>query len=227
VWGIKKAVGDTLIFVDEAGKPLKLVLVAGLESSIFQGNLLISDSLFRVHFPSVGGSKIMLVQADDSIKNEVGELLKSTFVDYGIEVTSASARLAQFNAVTNTYLTVFMMLGGLGVLIGTIGLGIVLLRNILERKNELALLLALGYRKSQIFKLIFLENLFILIAGLTIGILGAVAGILPSLLSPSFSFSPVPALVLILLVFLTGIAAIFFPTRSALKKNLVVNLKNE
>jgi ABC-type antimicrobial peptide transport system permease subunit len=226
-WGLKKSIGDTLFYIDESGKPLKLLLIAGLENSIFQGNLLISDSLFRVYFPSVSGSKIMLVQANDSVKNEVSELLKSTFVDYGIEITSASERLAQFNVVTNTYLTVFMMLGGLGVLIGTIGLGIVLLRNILERKNELALLLALGYRKSQIFKIIFLENLFILIAGLTIGILGAVTGILPSLVSPSFSYSPVPPLVMILMVLITGIAAIFFPTRSALKKNLIESLKNE
>jgi ABC-type antimicrobial peptide transport system permease subunit len=57
--------------------------------------------------------------------------------------------------------------------------------------------------------------------------LGAVTGILPSLVSPSFSYSPVTPVVMILMVLITGIAAIFFPTRSALKKNLVVNLKNE
>ncbi len=226
-WSLKKSIGDTLFYTDESGKPLKLLLVAGLENSIFQGNLLISDSLFMVHFPSVSGSKIMLVQTQEFNKNEISDLLKNTFEDYGIEITSASRRLAQFNAVTNTYLTVFMMLGGLGVLIGTIGLGIVLLRNILERKNELALLLALGYRKSDIFKIIFLENLFILFAGLAVGIFGAFTGILPSLISPAFSFSPLPPLIMILMVLVTGIAAIFFPTRAFLKKNLVENLKNE
>jgi ABC-type antimicrobial peptide transport system permease subunit len=37
----------------------------------------------------------------------------------------------------------------------------------------------------------------------------------------------VPPLVMILMVLITGIAAIFFPTRSALKKNLIESLKNE
>jgi ABC-type antimicrobial peptide transport system permease subunit len=180
-----------------------------------------------VHFPSVSGSKILLVQANDSIKSELSELLNNTFSDYGIQLTSASNRLAQFYAVENTYLTVFMLLGGLGVLIGTLGLGIVLLRNILERKNELALLMALGYRKAEIFKIVFIENLIILLAGLTIGIFGSVAGIIPSLISPSFSFSPIAPLLIILLVLITGIATIFFAARSFFRKNLIDVLKNE
>ena len=226
-WSLKKKIGDTLVYTDEAGKPLKLLLVAGMENSIFQGNLLISDSLFMVHFPSVSGSKIFLVQANDSIKSELSELLNNTFYDYGIRLTSASTRLAQFYAVENTYLAVFIILGGLGVLIGTLGLGIVLLRNILERKNDLALLLALGYRKSEIFKIIFIENLIILLAGLIIGIFGSVAGIIPSLVSPSFSFSPIAPLLIILLVLITGIATIFFAVRSFFRKNLIDDLKNE
>lgn len=226
-WSLKKKTGDTLVYTDEAGKPLKLLLVAGMENSIFQGNLLISDSLFMVHFPSVSGSKILLVQANDSIKTELSELLNNTFSDYGIQLTSASKRLAQFYAVENTYLTVFMLLGGLGVLIGTLGLGIVLLRNIIERKNEMALLMALGYRKAEIFKIVFIENLAILLIGLTIGILGAFAGIIPSLVSPSFSFSPIAPLLIILLVLITGIATIFFATRSFFRKNLIDVLKNE
>jgi len=226
-WGLKKSVGDTLGYIDEMGKPLKLLLVGGLENSIFQGNILISDSLFMAHFPSESGSRIMLIQAPDSIKTELSELLKNTFVDFGIELTSAPGRLAQFNTVENTYLTVFMILGGLGVLIGTLGMGIILLRNMLDRKYELALLLALGYTKTEIFRLIFLANLFILTAGLAIGILGAIAGIIPSLVSPSFNFSPVPPLIMILMVFFTGVLVIFFPIRSTLRKDLIESLKNE
>ena len=61
-----------------------------------------------------------------------------------MEVTPAVRRLAAFNAVQNTYLSTFQVLGGLGLLLGSVGLGVVVLRNVLERRGELALLLAVG-----------------------------------------------------------------------------------
>ena len=86
--------------------------------------------------------------------------LTKSLVDYGIEITPTSQRLATFNSVENTYLTVFMALSGLGFIIGTIGLGIVLLRNVYERRQELALMLSLGYSQKQVFKIVFTENFY-------------------------------------------------------------------
>ena len=51
---------------------------------------------------------------------------------------STGARLAAFQEVQNTYLSIFQLLGGLGLLLGTVGLGMVVLRNALERRSELA-----------------------------------------------------------------------------------------
>jgi len=38
-----------------------------------------------------------------------------------MDVTKTSEKLASFNAVENTYLSVFMLLGGLGVIMGISG----------------------------------------------------------------------------------------------------------
>jgi len=226
-WGLKKKVGDTLLYQNEKGEMIKLLLVGGLNNSIFQGNILIAENQFRKHFPSVGGSKVMLIDAPASNKNKISELLQAQLKDLGFDLTPAPSRLAEFNSVTNTYLTVFMALGGLGVLIGTFGLGIVLLRNMLDRKQELALLLAMGYRKNQVFLLIFSENLFLLLAGLIIGILAALIGILPSLLSPSFTIPGNFMFLLIGVIFVSGVVWIWLPTKQLLKGDLMVGLRNE
>jgi len=226
-WGLQKKIGDTILYKDESGKALKVKLVGGLDNSIFQGNILVSAELFRQYFPSVGGSKLMLVDGAFAKRSEISERLTYLFQDYGMMLTPASERLAQFNSVENTYLSVFMLLGGLGIIIGTIGLGIVLLRNLTERKQEIALYQALGFSQSYIFKLLFAENLFILFVGIGIGTFAAFAGIMPSFISPSFQLPTIFLLVIFLLILLNGCVWIYFPIKSSLQKNLMLSLRNE
>jgi ABC-type antimicrobial peptide transport system permease subunit len=226
-WGLRKKVGDTLSYLDESGNPLKVLIVGGLDNSIFQGNILVSAELLRQYFPSVSGSTVMLVDGAFANRAIISARLEYLFQDYGMVVTPTSQRLARFNSVENTYLSVFMMLGGLGIIIGTIGLGIVLLRNLIERKKEIALYLAIGFNHRTIFKLILTENLFILLTGMGIGIIGAFAGILPSFLSPAFQF-PVSYLTgIILLIVLNGFLWIYFPIKSSLRQNQVQSLRTE
>ncbi len=226
-WGLIKEVGDTLIYLNEKGEELKIVLIGGLNASIFQGNLLISDKHFNKHFPSVSGANIMLIDSKTENQSEIADLLNSLLRNFGINLTSTSERLSQFYSVTNTYLTVFMILGGLGIIIGTLGLGIVLTRNIIERRNEIALLSAIGYKRKRIFKLILMENIYLLVFGISIGIFSALIGILPSLLSSSFNIPGFFIIVIVLIVIANGLIWIYIPARNALKSNLVISLRNE
>jgi ABC-type antimicrobial peptide transport system permease subunit len=201
--------------------------MGGLDNSVFQGNILVSADLFRQYFPSVSGSKVMLVDGQLTQRSEITDRLEYLFQDYGMVVTPASEKLSQFNSVENTYLTVFMMLGGLGMIIGTVGLGIVLLRNLQERKQEIALYQALGFTHNYILKLVLTENLFILLSGIGIGGLSAFAGILPSFFSPAFQLPLAFLGVILFTILLSGFAWIYFPVKTALGKNLLRLLSKE
>jgi len=224
-YSLKKKLGDTLIYMNEAGKHLRLVLAGSLSNSIFQGSILVSGKVFRKNFPSSGGSGVLIVDAPESKQKFITDLLSRSFVDYGVDITPTGERLATFNSVENTYLSVFMALSGLGFIIGTIGLGIVLLRNILERKQELALLISLGYSRKQIFQIVFTENASLLVTGFSIGVLSAFAGIIPSLMSPSFNIEWSFLLIITTGIFISGLLWIWFPLRSALKKPLITALR--
>ncbi|MBI5541016.1 MAG: ABC transporter permease [Bacteroidia bacterium] len=226
-WGLLKKLGDTLTYVNESGKNLKIVLVGGLSSSIFQGNILISEKHFKENFPSIGGSKIMLVDVPKYKITVVNDLLNSYLKDYGIDITKTTERLSQFSSVTNTYLSVFMILGGLGVIIGTIGIGILLYRNLLDRKQELSMMLAIGFTKQNIFSLIFKENIYLIFIGISIGIVSSFIGILPSLISISYNMSFTFVFLLVILIFTNALIWIYFQIKKALKKNIIISLRNE
>jgi ABC-type antimicrobial peptide transport system permease subunit len=226
-YSLKRKLGDTLVYLNESGKAFRLVLAGSISNSVFQGNILVSDKVFRKQFPSSGGSKTILVDAPLNKQALVAGVLSQSLIDYGIEVTPASQRLATFNSVENTYLTVFMALSGLGFIIGTFGLGIVLLRNVHERRQELALLLSLGYSRKQVFSIVFTENLCLLVTGFCIGLMAAFVGILPSLFSPSFSIQGGFMALLTAGIFLSGLLWIYLPLKSALNMPLIPALRND
>lgn len=226
-WGLMKSIGDTLNYLNERGDTIRLLLVGGLNPSVFQGNILISDSSFLANFPSSGGSRVMLVDMPLSEEKRVSELLKSRWTDYGVSISSAPKRLAAFYSVTNTYLNIFMILGGLGVILGTVGMGIVLMRNMLDRKHELAVFKALGFTYHQLFRLVVLENFWLLLMGMGIGIFSALIGILPSLLSPAFQIPGYFLMVLVMGVFISGSAWILLSSHWAIKRDWGNELRNE
>ncbi len=169
----------------------------------------------------------MLIDGPVNQQDTIAERLETLLRDFGLMATPASKRLASFNAVTNTYLSVFMLLGGLGIIIGTIGLGIALLRNISQRKQELALYSVLGFQKQFVFKLILAEHSLILFAGIFLGLVASLPVILPLIISPVSSVPWLFILAILLLVFMNGFLWIYFAAKTTIKQNPLQGLREE
>lgn len=226
-WAMKKKVGDTLDYFDEKGRFFQVKIVASVANSILQGKLLIDEAEFVKRFPNESGYRMFLIDAPSNAVAEVSASLSRAMQDAGLELTPAARRLAAYNAVQNTYLNTFQILGGLGLLLGSIGLGIVVLRNVLERRAELAVLQAVGFRKRALHWLVASENSALLILGLCIGIVAAAIAVWPVLRVPN---SGLPWMTLALTlggVLVFGFASAFIASWIAVKGNLLAALRNE
>lgn len=185
-WTLHLALGETFEITDEAGRTIQLRLVGLLAAgSIFQGELLMGEANFRRHFPSVAGFRVLLIAADagdqGTIKREIeGDV---SFADFGVVVDATADRLAAFAAVEGTYMSTFQSLGSLGLLLGSVGVAVVLLRGLDERRRELALLASLGFRRGRLMGLIVSENAFPLTAGLVCGAASALVAGVPRILT--------------------------------------------
>lgn len=168
-WILHLGLGDSLKLNSEQGESISLTMVGALDRSIFQGELLIAESQFARLFPSRAGYSTLLVEAPLDRASHVTESLERSLRSFGLDVTTTAARLAEYRSVENTYLETFQTLGGLGLLLGTVGLGAVLFRGVIERRGELALLRAVGYTRGSLTWLVLAENLLLLWVGLTCG----------------------------------------------------------
>jgi hypothetical protein len=123
-WALGRKLGDTLDYTDERGRAFKIRLVGAVANSILQGNLLIDEVEFARRFPGESGHRMFLIDVPSNMPlANLSAALSRGLQDVGMEVTPATQRLAAFNAVQNTYLNTFQILGGLGLLLGSAGLG--------------------------------------------------------------------------------------------------------
>jgi putative ABC transport system permease protein len=225
-WGLRISVGDTLKVKTESGEILNVIIAGALESSIFQGYIIVDKQNIEKFFPSISGNNIFLIDGNPSNLEKYAELLNNRLENFGIDITPASERLSSFFKVTNTYLSVFTILGGLGLILGIAGLGFVLKRNYYQRKREFALLMATGYKDNIIRKIVIREQLFILFAGIITGIVSPVIATLPSIKNGS----DIPWLSLALicaLMTLVGLITISNSVRQISQRSLIGSLRKE
>jgi putative ABC transport system permease protein len=180
MWVLKKKPGDRIDYTDEQGNTFPLEIAGSLAGSIFQGSFIVDEQRFLERYPSTGGYQLFLADTPGDLSETRGILQKS-LTDLGATVTSTSDRLAAFNSVENTYISIFNVLGGLGVILGAAGLGIVTARNLSERRNEFSQLHQIGISRKIIRSLIIRETRQFILWAIGIGLLAAVISILPAL----------------------------------------------
>jgi hypothetical protein len=225
------AVGDEFTIDTGSGEPLRLRFVASLADSVLQGELVIAEEQFVRNFPSQAGYRLFLIDApgvDTAIEADaLIATLERALEPFGFDAVTAAERLAAYHRVENTYLSTFQALGGLGLLLGTIGLATILFRNVLERRRELALLRAVGYDARRLSLMIVAEASFVLAVGLATGTVCAALAIAPAWLGRSGTLPGAGVALLLFGVATAGILSSVIATRAALRGNMLAALRAE
>jgi len=224
---LHRQLGDTFEIADGRGRPLRVQFVAWLADSLFQSEILISEANFQRWFPERQGYRVFLIDTPAGRAQAVSDALEDGLRDYGFDARPAGERLAQFHRVENAYLSTFQALGGLGLLLGTLGLAAVLIRNVLEARSQLALLQAVGYQPRHLARMVVAENLLLLVLGTGIGVAAALVAIAP-VLAERGGAARLPGVVWApLAVLAAGLAAAWLALQVLRREPLLAALRSE
>jgi ABC-type lipoprotein release transport system permease subunit len=229
-WILNVPLGGTIEVNNDKGEPVKLRVVALLQESIFQSEVLIAEKQFLTLFPRQQGFSFLLLDAgtDDAQKLQaIQRKLSKSMLEYNMDVQTTASRLQSYLAVENTYLATFQALGGLGLVLGAAGLAIVLLRGVWERRAELALFAALGFRTGQLAWLVLVENVFLLVLGLVAGIVSALLAVAPHLAGSGAQVLWLRIAALLALVLAVGLLSAVLAVWSTLKTPVLAALRRE
>ena len=213
----------------DSGESFHFKAVGFLSNTILQGSLLMSQQDFLAAFPEVAGYQYFLIDdgdvAFDATNSATVKTLEDRLSDLGFDARSAPKLLANFMKVQNTYLSTFQTLGALGLLLGTFGLATVQVRSVLERKQQLGLLRAIGFRLPQLSSLVMLENAWLLLIGLAVGIGSALLTTVPHWLTGAASVPWLALLVIFVSIAVVGLAAGWLASRSISRVPLLESLR--
>jgi len=227
IYALQKGLGDRIVYETESGQNFAVEIVGMLDTSILQGSLLISEENFIKLLPDAGGYSFFLVDGDTEQLKPVAMQMTRMFGDRGLEMRPASERLDEFNAVQNTYLSIFSTLGGLGIFLGTVGLAIIVGRNVLERRGQLGVMQAMGFTRSMLARMVLSEHWFLHVSGVLLGLIAAFVAVLPKLTQAA---SALPWGLLIgvnLAVLLGGLIFCAVAARIVLRGNLMESIRRE
>ena len=227
MFSLHKSVGATISIPNEEYPQHQLIVKGMFQDSLFQGVLVMSEANFLRLFPEQKGFQYFLIEVPAEQADAAESLLETELAEYGFDSEPVSQRLARFLSVQNTYLSTFQTLGGLGLLLGTFGLATVMMRNVLERQSELALLRSVGFQPWGLAILVLWENALILLWGLFAGAGSAILATSPNLLSRGADLPWISLATLLLIVFATGMLAASFAIWGAIRLPIVATLRGE
>jgi putative ABC transport system permease protein len=101
--------------------------------------------------------------------------LESAFLENGMQAAVTKEQLKEGNRISyiiNSLLTGFM---GLGLVVGIAALGVISTRAVVERRHEIGILRAIGFRRSSVQAAFLLESSIVASLGIIIGSVLALA----------------------------------------------------
>ncbi|MEX2672369.1 MAG: ABC transporter permease [Phycisphaeraceae bacterium] len=227
VWALGLGLGDELHYIDERGEPFRIRIVGMINNSILQGGLILDESRLTERYPSLGGYRVWLVDAPADRLEQVQVTLERALEDVGAQIMPTDQRLAMFSAVENTYLSIFGTLGGLGLILGCVGLGLVVLRNVLERRSELALMRSVGFARSRLRWLVLSEHWGLLALGLGVGVTSALLAVWPAVTGNGADVPWPTIIITLIVVLLSGLLWTVGAAAAVVRGRLIASLRAE
>lgn len=153
---------------------------------------------------------------------ETAKKLDAAFPEHGLESRSLAALAEESIAANRAFNYLFTGFMALGLMVGVASLGVISLRAVVERRQQIGVLRAIGYRRRLIQLSFLTESSFIVLLGVAIGIgLGAIISynivqeVQRDVETIRFDVPWIQIIVIIAVAYVFSLATTFLPARQA------------
>ncbi|HVL87279.1 MAG TPA: FtsX-like permease family protein, partial [Candidatus Thermoplasmatota archaeon] len=164
-------VGATLTMKTRDGE--RAFTIVGIQKQTFLAGVFVADEVVRAHFDHLLGAYFLKLDAGADARAFAHDL-EARGRGIGLDAKSLAEEAEQFLDATRRLYQLFQMYLGLGLVIGIASLGIATARSVLERRQEIGMLRAIGFPRRLVLASFLLEVLFTaglgIVCGLAVGL---------------------------------------------------------
>jgi putative ABC transport system permease protein len=137
-----------------------------------------------------GDAENFFVTLDDPSKADTiaaANAIEAALLERGVQASSIQERIDDSAAQSNAFTYLFEGFMGLGLIVGIAALGVIAFRTVVERRQQIGMLRAIGYSRRLVALSFFMESSFIALAGVGMGLILGTALSYNLLTSPEFT----------------------------------------
>ncbi len=160
--------GSTVTFIDHEDRPQEKKVIGFMDQSVISGYFMSKDTVERDF--NITLNSLFFFDIDENVDpDELGRELNREFIQYGFRTVVIDTIIREALSATYMFFDLFSGYMGLGLVVGIAGLGIISLRAVHERRLEIGMMRAIGFKRKMIRYAFLIENSFITIIGIVLG----------------------------------------------------------
>ena len=171
-------VGDIIGLFDKNNEVVEKKIIGVLDTSFIQGVFSYKNFVREEFNVTVSNYFLFSVKKNVNV-DDVAKSLERKFLKNGMQTIPIKTRVLEGLKTMNDFFDLFTAYMALGLLIGVSGLGIITMRTVHERKQEIGMMRAIGFKRRMVLTSFLIEFSMISLLGIIVGtILGVFTGYL-------------------------------------------------
>jgi len=162
------SLGDTIKIIDKDNAIVEKKVIGILDTTLIQGiftyNKYVEEE-FNINTSTTFLFSIKIGEDADNIAKEI----ESSFLKNGMQTIVVKTVVMDAMNAMNQFFYLFDAFMALGLIIGIAGLGIITIRSVHERRQEIGMMRAIGFKKRMVLSSFIIETSTIAIIGILIG----------------------------------------------------------
>jgi putative ABC transport system permease protein len=214
------SIGDIIKIKDKNDDLVEKKVIGILETTIITG--VFSYKPYAEQEFGINTSSVFLFSIKTSFDvDETAKELESAFLSNGMQAIVVKTVVLSIISMLNQFFYLFDSFMALGLIIGIVGLGIITIRSVHERRQEIGMMRAIGFKKRMVLSSFIIETSTIALIGILIGtILGIFTGYIIwrdsfSDLGFDFMINWQPIILISIIAFVFTLVCIFPASRKA------------
>ena len=167
--GVRAHAGDNVTITSSIGQQSRLK-VAAVMDELFIPGAFVSYGFLNYSYPGARLDSYFVTLEPGYPAADAGKRIEDAYVLEGASVLVIRDLVDQVLSISRSIMVLIQAYMGIGLVVGIAGLGVVTAREVVERRQEIGTLKAVGFTDGMIFKSFVIQISFITLLGISLGV---------------------------------------------------------